>query len=93
MQQQQLSDIKINGIPPSKLSSVAATPENGGSRSDELEEGEIVDDEDVNSVGNADGSSDDSKTKLKYEYKDDQWSPLNPEGKKQYDRDVVDEIV
>jgi hypothetical protein len=23
---------------------------------------------------------------LKYEYKEDQWSPLNPEGKKQYDR-------
>ena len=29
-----------------------------------------------------------SKT-LKYEYKEDQWSPLNPEGKKQYDREFL----
>merc|ERR1719445_2217660 len=49
----------------------------------ELEEGEIVDDdENVN--------PDDSKTqKLKYDYKEDQWSPLNPEGKKQYDREFL----
>ncbi|XP_054711233.1 eukaryotic translation initiation factor 4 gamma 1-like [Uloborus diversus] len=30
-----------------------------------------------------------SKLILKYEYKEDQWSPLNPEGKKQYDRDFL----
>merc|ERR1719232_2259067 len=49
----------------------------------ELEEGEIVDDdENVN--------PDDSKTqKLKYDYKEDQWSPLNPEGKKQYNREFL----
>ncbi len=26
---------------------------------------------------------------LKYEYKEDQWSPLNPQGKKQYDRSFL----
>ena len=30
-----------------------------------------------------------SKIVLKYSYKEDQWSPLNPEGKKQYDRDFL----
>ncbi|GFQ88988.1 eukaryotic translation initiation factor 4 gamma 3 [Trichonephila clavata] len=29
------------------------------------------------------------KPVLKYSYKEDQWSPLNPEGKKQYDRDFL----
>jgi len=49
----------------------------------ELEEGEIVDDEEnIN--------PDDPKSmKLKYDYKEDQWSPLNPEGKKQYDREFL----
>lgn len=51
--------------------------------SSELEEGEIVDDEEnIN--------PDDPKSlKLKYDYKEDQWSPLNPEGKKQYDREFL----
>ncbi|GFU09861.1 eukaryotic translation initiation factor 4 gamma 3 [Nephila pilipes] len=30
-----------------------------------------------------------NKVVLKYSYKEDQWSPLNPEGKKQYDRDFL----
>ncbi|GIY74246.1 eukaryotic translation initiation factor 4 gamma 3 [Caerostris extrusa] len=30
-----------------------------------------------------------NKITLKYTYKEDQWSPLNPEGKKQYDRDFL----
>lgn len=30
-----------------------------------------------------------NKMVLKYSYKEDQWSPLNPEGKKQYDRDFL----
>merc|ERR1719188_2657263 len=30
-----------------------------------------------------------STSKLKYEYKDDQWSPINTEGKKQYTRDFL----
>ncbi|KAK3598299.1 hypothetical protein CHS0354_010275 [Potamilus streckersoni] len=29
------------------------------------------------------------KLKLKYKYKEDQWSPINHEGKKQYDRDFL----
>ncbi|KAK3105045.1 hypothetical protein FSP39_015996 [Pinctada imbricata] len=35
--------------------------------------------------------SDDSKPvmELKYKYKEDQWSPLNPEGKRQYDREFI----
>lgn len=32
------------------------------------------------------------ETILKYRYKEDQWSPLNPEGKKQYDRDFLLEL-
>ncbi len=31
----------------------------------------------------------DAKPKLKYAYKEDQWSPINMEGKKQYDRDFL----
>ncbi|KAG8173862.1 hypothetical protein JTE90_002520 [Oedothorax gibbosus] len=34
-------------------------------------------------------SDDPSKIVLKYSYKEDQWSPLNPEGKKQYGRDFL----
>jgi len=43
----------------------------------ELEEGEIADDEDSR------------VSKLKYEYKDGQWSPLNQDGKRQYDREFL----
>nr|CAG23924.1 eukaryotic initiation factor 4G [Sphaerechinus granularis] len=31
----------------------------------------------------------DNKMQLKYAYREDQWSPNNPEGKKQYDRDFL----
>ncbi|XP_072174929.1 eukaryotic translation initiation factor 4 gamma 1-like [Diadema setosum] len=31
----------------------------------------------------------DNKIQLKYTYRKDQWSPVNPEGKKQYDRDFL----
>ncbi|KAG8180924.1 hypothetical protein JTE90_020150 [Oedothorax gibbosus] len=34
-------------------------------------------------------SDDPSIIVLKYSFKEDQWSPLNPEGKKQYDRDFL----
>ncbi len=30
-----------------------------------------------------------ARPKLKYDYREDQWSPLNQEGKKQYDRDFL----
>lgn len=48
----------------------------------EIEDGEIISDEETEGV---DGEA----PKLKYNYKDDQWSPLNPEGKKQYDREFL----
>jgi len=76
---------KVNGIldsiPPELRRSESTKSEKHDTS--ELEEGEIVDDEDnVN--------ADDSKAqKLKYDYKEDQWSPLNPEGKKQYDREFL----
>ena len=76
---------KVNGIldsiPPELRRSESTKSEKHDTS--ELEEGEIVDDDDnVN--------SDDSKAqKLKYDYKEDQWSPLNPEGKKQYDREFL----
>ena len=45
----------------------------------EMEDGEIIDDEEDS----------DLKIKLKYEYESDQWSPLNPDGKKQYGREFL----
>lgn len=47
------------------------------------EEGEITDNDEENE--NPEGKA----PKLKYDYKEDQWSPLNPEGKKQYDREFL----
>ncbi len=37
----------------------------------------------------SESTEDSSKPKLKYAYKEDQWSPINLEGKKQYDRDFL----
>ncbi|KAK7084911.1 Eukaryotic translation initiation factor 4 gamma [Halocaridina rubra] len=34
----------------------------------------------------------DDKTQFKYTYKDDQWSPQNPDGKRQYDRNFLLEL-
>merc|ERR1719435_702336 len=76
---------KVNGIldsiPPELRRSESTKSEKHDTS--ELEEGEIVeDDENLN--------PDDPKAqKLKYDYKEDQWSPLNPEGKKQYDREFL----
>ncbi|XP_053379539.1 eukaryotic translation initiation factor 4 gamma 1-like [Mercenaria mercenaria] len=46
---------------------------------DELEEGEIVDDEEEETMSMG----------LRYKYAEEQWSPLNPEGKKHYDREFL----
>ena len=46
----------------------------------DLEDGEIPSDEEEES---------DQKVKLKYEYANDQWSPINPEGKKAYGREFL----
>ena len=46
----------------------------------ELEEGEILETPENRRS---------TEPKLKYEYKEDMWSPLNPSGKKQYDRDFL----
>ncbi|XP_052211936.1 eukaryotic translation initiation factor 4 gamma 1-like isoform X2 [Dreissena polymorpha] len=46
---------------------------------DDLEEGEIRDDEE----------EDETLAMLRYKYQEDQWSPLNPEGKKHYDREFL----
>ena len=61
---------KVNGVNDSEAT---------GDNDDELEDGEILDDEEENS----------KKMTLKYDYPDDQWSPLNPCGKKQYGRDFL----
>merc|ERR1719348_2772805 len=52
---------------------------------DEREEGELSEDEDEDNENLDEGKN----PKLKYDYKDDQWSPLNPDGKKQYDREFL----
>merc|ERR1719402_607303 len=52
---------------------------------EEREEGELSEDDDEENENPEDGKN----PKLKYDYKDDQWSPLNPEGKKQYDREFL----
>jgi len=55
--------------------------ESGNSVADDtLEDGEIREEED---------STDESKPKLKYNYQEDQWSPLNLDGKKQYGREFL----
>lgn len=71
----------LDSIPPELMRSESIKSEQ--QETSEIEEGEIVDDED-------NANTDDSKSmKLKYDYKEDQWSPLNPEGKKQYDREFL----
>ena len=52
---------------------------------EEREEGELSEDDDEENENPDDGKN----PKLKYDYKDDQWSPLNPDGKKQYDREFL----
>merc|ERR1719153_2073946 len=52
---------------------------------EEKEDGELSDEEDEENENPEDGKN----PKLKYDYKEDQWSPLNPEGKKQYDREFL----
>ena len=47
----------------------------------ELEDGEILDEEN--------DSGDSKSVQLKYDYPQGQWSPLNPEGKKQYGREFL----
>lgn len=51
---------------------------------EDLEEGELPHSDDETP-----GSREPRPKTLKYEYKEDQWSPLNPEGKKQYDREFL----
>ncbi|XP_068244689.1 eukaryotic translation initiation factor 4 gamma 1-like isoform X2 [Palaemon carinicauda] len=45
----------------------------------------------VNNVHDDDEKKDDAP-QLKYSYKDDQWSPVNPDGKRQYDRRFLLEL-
>merc|ERR1719402_1265582 len=52
---------------------------------EEREEGELSEDDDEENENPDDGKA----PKLKYDYKEDQWSPLNPDGKKQYDREFL----
>ena len=62
---------KMNGV----VESTEVNSEN------ELEDGEILDDEN--------DSADSKSVQLKYDYPTGQWSPLNPEGKKQYGREFL----
>ena len=52
---------------------------------EEKEDGELSEEEDEENENPEDGKN----PKLKYDYKEDQWSPLNPDGKKQYDREFL----
>ncbi|XP_066968480.1 eukaryotic translation initiation factor 4 gamma 1-like isoform X4 [Macrobrachium rosenbergii] len=45
----------------------------------------------VNNI-HEDDEKKDGRPQLKYSYKDDQWSPLNPDGKRQYDRRFLLEL-
>jgi len=73
---------KVNGILDSIPPELRRSESSKSEQNDDLEEGEIIDDDCEN--------QDDSKSmKLKYDYKEDQWSPLNPEGKKQYGREFL----
>lgn len=46
----------------------------------------------VNNVHDEEEKKEDDKPQLKYSYKDDQWSPVNPDGKRQYDRRFLLEL-
>jgi len=79
---------KVNGILDSipaelRRSDSSRTDEKAGDESGP-EDGEII--EDTEDEENDAPGEDGKNPKLKYDYKEDQWSPLNPEGKKQYDR-------
>ena len=63
--------------PSSEPPKVNGVCDNEKNEESELEDGEIVDDEENQQI------------KLKYEYASDQWSPLNPSGKKQYGREFL----
>ena len=52
---------------------------------EEKEDGELSEEEDKENENPGDGKN----PKLKYDYKEDQWSHLNPYGKKQYDREFL----
>ena len=52
---------------------------------EEKEDGELSEEKDEENENPGDGKN----PKLKYDYKEDQWSHLNPYGKKQYDREFL----
>jgi len=54
-----------------------------------LEEGELPVENGTADIRN----NNSSQIKLKYNYKEGQWSPCNPEGKKQYDRDFLYDLA
>nr|XP_050051080.1 eukaryotic translation initiation factor 4 gamma 1-like isoform X2 [Dermacentor andersoni] len=56
-----------------------------GEENEEVEEEE----EEENSTGGSKESGDAKAPLLKYSYREDQWSPVNPEGRKQYDRQFL----
>ncbi|XP_077998892.1 eukaryotic translation initiation factor 4 gamma 3-like isoform X2 [Glandiceps talaboti] len=55
------------------------------------EENEQKSKEEEESIDNREIATDpkENKIELKYKYREDQWSPVNPEGKRQYDRDFL----
>merc|ERR1712223_1316423 len=82
---------KQNGIPslldniPMELRRDTSNREEVTEPKEEKEDGELSDEEDEENENPEDGKN----PKLKYDYKEDQWSPLNPDGKKQYDREFL----
>jgi len=82
---------KQNGIPslldniPMELRRDTSNREEVTEPKEEKEDGELSEEEDEENENPEDGKN----PKLKYDYKEDQWSPLNPDGKKQYDREFL----
>jgi translation initiation factor 4G len=75
---------------------VAAEPEpeaTGASAANDEEEEPCEEEEEEEGTNGAAGSDEASDSQkqivLKYNYKEDQWSPLNPDGKKNYDRNFL----
>ena len=71
-------EIEEGSDAPQMNGNVASTEVNS---ENELEDGEILDEEN--------DSGDFKSVQLKYDYPQGQWSPLNPEGKKQYGREFL----
>lgn len=76
--------------PPSKEMSPQNEQSISDQRSEEKEEGEL--DDSISEIEDDQEKENSPEPRLQYNYKEDQWSPINPDGKRQYDRSFLLEL-